>query len=126
MSDELAKAMRQITELSGRMTEAHAELHRMVVELAIVGATVRALSPGGQLVKLRKPRRANRSPDGISSRIVLDAIRRADGPLTAAQIGTACGCTESRALQALRYHRRTGMVQDEHTPGTALVWRIAG
>lgn len=112
-TDPLPALALRISELSGRMALAHTELRQMLAELAILGATVRELAPGGRLATVTKGIRANRTTKHSTiSRNVLDALRRAGGPLTAIQIGAACGCTEGRALKALRYQRSKGMVEE--------------
>lgn len=122
---DLAILTRQISDLSGRMALAHAELRQMLAELAVLSATVRELAPGGKLAAITKGVRVNRTTKhGSISRSVLDALRRADGPLTAAQVAAACGCSEARALMALQYQRGKATVESREAKAGNLRWGL--
>ena len=123
--DTLPALALQIAELSGRMALAHTELHQMRAELAVLGATVRELAPGGKLARASKGIRANEpTKHGTVFRDILDTLRKATEPLTAAQIGAACGCTEGRALKTLRYQRAKGIVESRTTSDDQSGWSL--
>lgn len=130
--------LRKRAEIAGQVEHAQAELRRLVGDLAHVEATIRLFAPeidfGPQKVKPVPP--AHQAFRGEVSRIVLEALRAAGGPVTTEEIAerlmAARGLDSAddgmrrvmvkRAGACLRNWRQKGLVTARNGEGQFKLW----
>ena len=127
--------------LLGELNTTQQRLYVLQADLAALDAVIKQLDPDYELSTIRaKYKRTTQGEYGAISRSVLDILRRADGPMSAAEIAGEImrirGLDPStpkvrrqmhkRVDMALRYQRTNGMVREAATDGVGVVWEIEG
>ena len=134
--------VRKRAELAGLVDRHRAELDAMVANLGHLDATLRLFDPGIRLDAIRpkapRPAAAPGRPE-ITTRMVLDALRRAGEPLgvreiaarVLAEMGADAGdgkllrAVAERVGEALRRQRAMGIAACEAGAGGWGLWRLA-
>ena len=129
-------------ELAGEIERAHEALHKMVLDLENLDATILQFEPDFR-VETIKPKAFRPPKDwsnrGQMSRIILSILRQAAEPLTSRDIALellverALDKNDQRLLRlmtkrvavALREQRHKGVVACEQGPGQYMLWEIA-
>jgi hypothetical protein len=140
-SSVVAALVQRRAELAGRIETMQGELQQLHADLACLDAVIRQFDPERDVGAIRpKYRRAPTAAEfGSISRTVLDVLRRAGEPLSAAAIadriiaerGLNAGdralvrSMGKRVAMALRYQRTNGMVEEAEVEGRLGMWEIA-
>ena len=135
----LAGLVKRRAELSGQIDAMQGQLQQLHADLACLDAVIRQFDPEYDVGTIRpKYRRAPAAAEfGSISRTVLDVLRRAREPLSAATIAdriiaerglnagdrTLVRSMGKRVAMALRYQRTNGMVREAE--GQFGLWDIA-
>jgi hypothetical protein len=128
-------------EIAGQIVAAKATLRQLIIDLDHVDAAIRLFDPDIDLATIKPrplppPHKAYR---GQITRIVLDALREAKGPLTTKQLAqhvmaerglnTAdvrlVGVFSKRLGATLRHHRDRGLLRQIKDRGEFVVWEVA-
>lgn len=142
MTDHVLVALvKRRGEMAGTMHRLQGELHQLHADLAALDAVIKQIDPEYELATIRPRYRKAPSPAefGAIGRAVLDTLRRASEPLSAAEI--AAKIIEERGLDAndralrrsmnkrvdmaLRYQRTNGMVREAAGGNATVVWAIS-
>ena len=143
MADQVLPALvNRRAELSGAIEKMQGELQQLHADLAALDAVIRQFDPEYPVGSIRpKYRRAPAAAEfGAMSRTVLDVLRRAGEPITAAEIaqriiaerGLNAGDRALRSTMvkrvgmALRYQRTNGMVRECPATDGSSAWGLAG
>ena len=138
----ISALVRKRAELAGLIEHRRIELDAMVANLGHLDATLRLLDPGIRLDAIRpKAQRPAADPGRpeITTRMVLDALRRAGEALSTREIAArllaemgADGGDEKllravaeRVGEALRRQRRKGVARSAQGLGQEMLWRLA-
>src|SRR5690242_13266301 len=139
----ISALVRKRAELAGLIEHRRAELDTMTANLGHLDATLRLFDPGIRLdtIRPKAPRpAADPGRPEITTRMVLDALRRAGEALSTWEIATrmlagmgADGGDEKlpravaeRAGEALRRQRRKGVARSVRGEGAGMLWELAG
>ena len=138
----ISALVRKRAELTGLIDRHRAELDVMTANLGHVDATLRLFDPEIRLdaIRPKAPRpAADPGRPEITTRMVLDALRRASEPLGAreiaarllAEMGADTGderllrTAADRVGGALRRQRRKGVARSVATAGPEMMWELA-
>ena len=125
----------------GEMNTTQQRLYILQADLAALDAVIKQFDPDYELSTIRaKYKRQTPGEHGAISRSVLDVLRRAESPMSAAEIAEQI--MRSRGLDptipkvrrqmnkrvdmALRYQRTNGMVREVSADGVVVAWEIDG
>src|SRR3982751_1880187 len=137
----ISTLVRKRAELAGLIERHRAELDGMIVNLGHLDATLRLFDPGIRLdaIRPKTPRpAADPGRPEITTRMVLDALRRAGEALSAREIaarllagmgGVAADAklvrdAAERVGEALRKQQQKGVVACQHAPEGHVVWEL--
>jgi hypothetical protein len=136
----LAALVKRRADLSGQLAEMQGKVQQLHADLASLDAVIHQFDPEYLVGNIRpKYRRAPTAPEfGSMSRAVLDHLRRASEPLSAADIaeqiiaerGLNSGdralvrSMRKRVDMALRYQRTNGMVREAAGKSAEVAWEI--
>lgn len=129
--------------LAGELEASQAKARQLHADLAAVDAVIRQLDPAYPVdaIATKRPRGPTGEVTGADmGRTVLDALRRAGGPLTIAQVaerivalrgldaasGAVRSAVEGSAGRALRHQRTAGTVRNPRKEGRLALWELAG
>ena len=131
---------RKRAEIAGRLEVAHAQIARLAVDLASIDATIRMFAPHAELDEIspRKPPAPGAAQPGEISRIVLAALRDAQGALSARDVTLAVMAArgmpvadtrlfeamQKRVLACLRNLRIRGSVEGRKEQGKVMAWGL--
>lgn len=132
--------IRKRAEIAGQIEHAQSTLRQLIIDLDNLDATIRLFRPDIDLEEIKPkplpPR--HHAYKGEVSRIVLEALRQSDKPLTAQELAQhvmaerGLNTADKRLVKAigkrvgacLRHNRERGVMRSTKGPGQFLVWSI--
>jgi len=132
--------IRKRAEIAGQIEQAQSDLRQLIIDLDNLDATIRLFKPNIDLEEIRPkplpPR--HHAYKGEISRIVLEALRQSQKPLTAQEIAQhvmaerGLNTADKRLVRligkrvgaCLRNNRDRGVARSEKTNGQHLLWRL--
>jgi hypothetical protein len=136
----LAGLKRKRAELVKHLEHAHTVVRRLIIDLDNLDATIRLFEPHAELEQVTMqplpPRHA--AFQGEVSRIVLGALRNAQGPMSTQELtmhvmaDRGMNTMDARLVKlmtkrvgaCLRHHRVRGVLRSEHKHGEHATWEI--